>query len=309
MEKFERKKERTVVNQNLQEVRKHGRNGFPFVIYEDDFAHFEQGLICWHWHEEMQISVVKEKAIEFSVAGRSFVLMPGDAVFINSQALHQIKPCVPSDGVIYSYIFKDTFLESDKLSEVYQECMFPILKNRELCMVIKKSEMLGEILTCYQKKEFGYQLKVKALLLELFHQVIRDGVEQTELHTAQEERDIQRVKDTICYIGQNYFEKLTLEEMASHVHISKSELCRCFRRVMKTTPGEYLIHYRIQEAARQLTATSQSITEIAAMCGFDSAGHLGRFFRRYLGKSPGEFRTDRKRMQENEEWTVNEEEQ
>ena len=59
---------------------------------------------------------------------------------------------------------------------------------------------------------------------------------------------------------------------------------------MQTTPMDYLIQYRISEAARLLSSTQEPVTQIAMMTGFDSAGHMGRFFRRQMGCSPREFR-------------------
>lgn len=288
--------DKTVVDNTLQEVKKHGREGFPVAVYEDNFAYFEQGYICWHWHEELQFSVVKHEKIEFSVAGKAFVLQPGDAVFINSQALHQIRPCDPLHGAIYSYIFKASFLEHDVLSEVYQEYIQPILKNRELCIVFMKDQdrkcldLLTEIRTVYEKKQFGYQLRIKSLFGELWWRMAEKNQAQPGIHSPREERDIRRVKEAIAYIDRNYGEKLTLEELSEYVHVSKSELCRCFRRVLHTTPVEYLIQYRVQKAAGMLSDTEETVTQIAVMTGFDSAGHMGRFFRKYMGSSPGAFR-------------------
>lgn len=288
--------DKTVVDNTLREVKQHGREGFPVAVYEDNFAYFEQGYICWHWHEELQFSVVKQENIEFSVAGKAFVLQPGDAVFINSQALHQIRPCSPLHGAIYSYIFKASFLEHDALSEIYQEYIWPILKNRELYIVFMKDkdreclELLSEIRSAYIDKQFGYQLRIKSLFGELWRRMAEKNREQPGIPSPREERDIRRVKEAIAYIDQNYGEKLTLEELSGHVHISKSELCRCFGRVLHTTPMEYLIQYRIQKAAGLLSDTEETVTQIAVMTGFDSAGHMGRFFRKYIGSSPGAFR-------------------
>ena len=287
---------RTIVDSSLQEIKRHGREGFPLAVYEDDFAYFDKGYICWHWHEEFQISVVKQEMIEFDVAGKVFVLEPGDAVFINAQALHQIRPCRPLRGSIYCYIFKPAFLEHDVLSEIYRIYIQPVLKKRELCIVFKKKrdekclKLLDQIRYIYQEESYGYQLRIKGLLCELWYYMAkREEIQEGEL-SAREQRDILRVKEAIRYIDEKFRERVTLDELAGQVHISKSELCRCFGRVLHTTPMEYLIQHRVLEAARLLSDTDQSVTEIAVQTGFDSAGHMGRFFKKYIGNSPREFR-------------------
>ncbi len=290
--------ERTVVDHTLMEIRQHGRKGFPLAVYEDDFAYFDQGCICWHWHEELQFSMVKDKEIEFDVAGKSFVLRPGDAIFINSQALHRIKPCKSMEGAIYSYIFKASFLEHDVMSEIFTEYIQPVLRNKELCLVLYRTHeedsrcltLLDEIRCGYFEKKYAYQLKVKTLIGELWFQMIK-RLDLTQLGlSAKEQRDVERVKIAISYIAGHYMEKISLEKLAEITYISKSELCRCFGRVLKTTPVDYVIQYRIQEAAKLLAQTDDSVTKIAMETGFDSVGHLGRFFKKYMEMTPVEFR-------------------
>ena len=46
----------TLVDSSLRETKMHGTVGFPVGVYLDDFSDFKNGYICWHWHEEIQIS-------------------------------------------------------------------------------------------------------------------------------------------------------------------------------------------------------------------------------------------------------------
>lgn len=43
-------------------------------------------------------------------------------------------------------------------------------------------------------------------------------------------------------------------------------------------------------AAEMLCASQDSITDVALACGFGDAGYFDRMFRRFKGKTPGEFR-------------------
>ena len=46
----------TLVDSSLRETKMHGTVDFPVGVYLDDFSDFKNGYICWHWHEEIQIS-------------------------------------------------------------------------------------------------------------------------------------------------------------------------------------------------------------------------------------------------------------
>ena len=106
-----------------------------------------------------------------------------------------------------------------------------------------------------------------------------------------EERDLERIKEAMTYMQQNFSGKVRLEDVADSLAISKSELCRCFRRILKVSPMEYLIQFRLEEAGRQLLSTDKSVTQIALETGFDSPSHLGRFFLKEFGCTPRQYRT------------------
>ena len=50
----------TLVDSSLRETKMHGTVDFPVGVYLDDFSDFKNGYICWHWHEEIQISWIIE---------------------------------------------------------------------------------------------------------------------------------------------------------------------------------------------------------------------------------------------------------
>lgn len=291
-------KSRTVTDQNLQEMRQHGTKDFPLGVYLDDFAEFEQGMIPWHWHEEMQFDLVVEGKIRFQIGSKSFVLTEGQAIFINTGVLHQIFPAEGAEGKIYAYVLRDSLLESDVLSAVYSRCLSPVVKGQTDCIVFEGKDenegravsYLKQIRDSFFLEENGYQIEVKGLLCCLWSCLLKKEQWAAMPVSAREHRDMERVKAAITLIHNHYEEALSLEEIAAQAAVSKSELCRCFRRVMDVTPYEYLIQYRIQRASERLRQTDENILEISLQCGFDSIGHMGRYFRKYCGCSPSAFR-------------------
>ncbi len=284
----EQEKQRTIRDKNLQEVRQHGTKDFPLAVYMDDFAEFEQGRIPWHWHDEVQFDVVLEGCIQFQIGSKLFELSEGQAIFINSGVLHQI----------VAYVLRSGLLEADRLSAVYQNCLVPILKGQIDCIVFQQIErldktilaLLGEIKELYQTKGVGWQIEVKGLLCCIWSNLLKKEKQERGIVSTKEHRDMDRVKTAITFMQSHYQEALSLAQIAESTALSRSELCRCFRRVMGITPYEYLIQYRVQEAAKKIRQTDGRILDIALSCGFDSLGHMGRYFRKYCGCAPSSFR-------------------
>jgi AraC-like DNA-binding protein len=72
--------------------------------------------------------------------------------------------------------------------------------------------------------------------------------------------------------------------------VSKSHLCRVFKKATGQTASQYLNHVRIERACRMLAETDIPIEEIAFASGFNNPSYFFRVFRKEVGKLPLEWR-------------------
>ncbi|MDV2077433.1 choline metabolism transcriptional regulator GbdR [Marinobacter xestospongiae] len=84
----------------------------------------------------------------------------------------------------------------------------------------------------------------------------------------------------------NIEEPLELQELAMLAAVSRRQLERLFLKHLGCTPSRYYLKLRLDRARRLLKQTSCSVVEIAAMCGFVSATHFSRCYRKYMGAAP-----------------------
>lgn len=92
------------------------------------------------------------------------------------------------------------------------------------------------------------------------------------------------------YIGQNYSYRITVEEIADHVNVSRSCLFRAFKKAYGCSAQDYLLRIRLQAATDYLCTTDLSITEIAYSCGFTDANHFSKIFMKKKNMSPSHYR-------------------
>ena len=78
--------------------------------------------------------------------------------------------------------------------------------------------------------------------------------------------------------------------LAAAGNISKSECCRFFKKVMRQTPFEYLLRYRIQKSVPLLLSAEMNVTEVAEAVGFVGPSYYSEIFRRWMDCSPTEYR-------------------
>lgn len=93
------------------------------------------------------------------------------------------------------------------------------------------------------------------------------------------------------YIHHHFEEDLTLREIARAADIGERECLRCFQRTIQLSPMQYLLKYRIMRGADLLLQNpSDSISEIASLCGFDSPSNFAKMFKRFYSTTPREYR-------------------
>jgi len=85
----------------------------------------------------------------------------------------------------------------------------------------------------------------------------------------------------------------TVDELASHVGLSRSALAERFAAVIGQPPMQYLTQWRLQIAADLLHNTRRAIAVIAADVGYDSEAAFSRAFKRELGAAPATWRRAR----------------
>lgn len=92
------------------------------------------------------------------------------------------------------------------------------------------------------------------------------------------------------YIRTNYGSKLSLDSLASQMHLSKEYLCRYFKKITGAKISDYITEVRMEKAMEMLRTTSHSVADIGAYCGYSSISSFQRSFKKYTGVSPNEYR-------------------
>ncbi len=99
-----------------------------------------------------------------------------------------------------------------------------------------------------------------------------------------------RVAAAVRAMEQHIEEPLAMPQVASAAGVSLRRLQSLFLETLKVTPHAYYSALRLNVARRTLIETRQSVAEIAAACGFNSAAVFARAYRGEYGESPSETR-------------------
>ncbi|HIV96591.1 MAG TPA: helix-turn-helix domain-containing protein [Candidatus Agathobaculum stercoravium] len=98
---------------------------------------------------------------------------------------------------------------------------------------------------------------------------------------------------TTAYIKEHLTDKLTLDQAAEQVYLSKSYFCRIIKDELGCTFTEYVNRLRIDRSKTLLRSTGMPIAEIACAVGFDDQSYFTRIFKKQTGIAPGKYREQR----------------
>ena len=90
-------------------------------------------------------------------------------------------------------------------------------------------------------------------------------------------------------IEANFKEKLSVEELATKVHLNSRSFLRRFKKATFNTPLEYIQRVKIEFAKKQLERTSKTVFQVMYDTGYNDDKAFRKTFRKYSGMSPKEY--------------------
>ena len=105
-----------------------------------------------------------------------------------------------------------------------------------------------------------------------------DSVTETEINKSLDSR-------IISYINRHLADDITLDDICDRFYISKTHLCRIFKKATASTVGEYITVKRLVNA-RQLILSGTPPTKAYLQCGFRDYSVFYRAYKKKYGVPP-----------------------
>lgn len=289
-----------ITNQFQKELKQHGNEQFPFLVSYQKLSEYESGSFMWHWHPEIEITYVQKGTMCYKVNHMVYHLKEGDIVFNNSGALHSgtmenQKDCayipVTFDSRLIYGFFQST-VNSKYVDPVIQDSMLPAI-----CIDQSEPwhkpfrEYLLRIIDLDEKKPDFYELDI-TICLQSMWRLLLEHITYEPQTSRENSLEYDRIKKILSYIEENYQNKITLNDIAGHIHLCESECTRLFKRHMNTTLFAFLQEYRI-ERSLEFLQDDQPVSAVADKAGFSDPNYYSKVFAKIKGCSPREYRNHR----------------
>ena len=95
---------------NFEDYFEHTNMDYPVGVYYVDMHRMFMDSVRTHWHDAMEIDLLRSGSAVFQIGEEEYTLNEGSAIWINQGRLHSIKPADERECVILSILFHPAYL-------------------------------------------------------------------------------------------------------------------------------------------------------------------------------------------------------
>ncbi|MBO6165828.1 MAG: AraC family transcriptional regulator [Eubacterium sp.] len=282
-----------VKREDGSEIVNYDNPSFPSYIYDGWVAPHVTWERVPHFHEDLEIVAVKSGNMAYSVNGKTVMLSPGDTIVVNSNQIHY-SMCINDEVARYViFVVHPSIMMSSV--EVEMQAVRPIIENKDLSFIrFRKNNEYSEdvfniMLQLPEIRNDAFQ--VTRHLFDLWDYLLKSGsrYQMIDENTSFDPR-MNLFKSMMYYISESYKDNITLAKIADSAHISKSLCNNLFNQYVGESPINYVMHFRCRKVAEYLRSSPMSLSDIAAITGFNGVSYMSEVFRKYFDSSPSEYR-------------------
>ena len=281
---------------SYNELKERGTVDFPIELYNIDKSHSNYEMVS-HWHNEFEIIRIVKGKMNVKLNNHSYIANAGDIFFVNPETIHSAMPDYDTGDCVYQCLdFSINFL-----SVFCDGCryFFEGIQNSE-CVIneyvsannVEISTAVNKVFDAMAHRSSGYKFSVIGEMYLLFGKIIDLHLytDISSVSAISPDKNVHKLKKALVYLRDNFDKQITLEDMSMAAEMSPKYFCYFFKEMTRKSPVEYLNTYRIEKASRYLLNSSESVTDISFMCGFNDLSYFIKTFKAYKGITPAKFR-------------------
>ncbi len=241
-----------------------------------------------HLHDFYEIYVNLSGDVSFLVEDTLYPIRRGDIVVTRPNELHK---CIyHSDGIHEHFCIWLNALpaESEYLHREFHKQTLVVLSREDKTRLIELCFDLHRIEPTDEMQRF----RAAARFFEVLDIICANR------QSVPVSQDLPKsFSEIVDYITTHYSEpSCTVSLLCENFYISKSTLCRLFRRYFQLSPSDYIESKRFSEAKKKLVA-GLSVQDACFGCGFSDCSYFILRFRKKFGMTPYRFQREQLRAQ------------
>lgn len=237
----------------------------------------ETGTSWPHYHSLYEIYFMLEGNCIYIIDDKVYNVQEGDIVVIPGGTIHHTK----YDDINHSRILINCTCEYIPAS-----VQSGISSGNYL---YRNPFVTEEVKRIFEKTEAEYKLSDRfsdEILVCLVHSLFYLLLRNSDSCVAVDDGN-KVIEQAVAYIREHFSSDITLSSLAKRFSVSPEHFSRMFKKETGLGFSKYLNSLRLQYAEHLLRSSeSQSITQIAEICGFEDSNYFSKKFKELYGVSP-----------------------
>lgn len=269
--------------------------GLPMIGFIAATDGFEAGRVSWHSHRQFEVLMALRGATEYEFRNGGRAALAGDHfLVVPPRMVHRAARDVREPTVICAISFdanaaspgrgpftkKELVWMGERLGSTRPVARPMNARLRRMAHAFHQAVRSHPVVKPPLDALAAMRLQAAALLLE----ITRHSGESSGNPTAK------AIALAVDHMERNYADGLQMDDVAEAADCSRSRLFALFKRETGMSPNDWLQRLRVKKAVELLTATNRPLVDIALSVGFASQQYFCHVFRKYTGKTPGEYR-------------------
>ena len=235
----------------------------------------------FHIHDKCEIYYFVRGEAEYLVEGSIYPLTRGSTLIMRPGESHRVKILGKNTYERYAINFPlsvfDSFDPKRTLMRPFTDR--PLGKRNHYTPDVTQNLFSG---MCLDKLDiYSRKVRIMTALVILSDCIGREFSRSVPVH----DEKVTAAEEIINYINTHLFDEMSVDSLAAHFYLSRSQFSRIFRQATGASPWDYIIAKRLI-AAKEMISNGTSASNAAACCGF---GDYSCFYRAYVkrfGNSP-----------------------
>lgn len=256
----------------------------PRVVFSGTLDVSEDWSARVHRHNFCEIMYINRGACTIKIENEQYSVKVGDIVVYNSGVFHEEASLGGELSVLFFAV------DNLQIPGLTEGCIVPL----DACPIIEAGSyddvlkaFLSVMVDELTQKNAHYKAISTHIATMFCYYILR-------LYDVKVEnpRHVEISNEAMRYIEDNYKSDISLDTIASSVHLSKHHFVRIFKETQGISPMKYLLRVRLLAAKDLLGRTELSIGEIATAVGYEHALTFSRVFKNSEDISPTEYRNN-----------------
>lgn len=241
---------------------------------------------CFTQENRVQLILVLKGEITITVeGGATQIMLENQPQVINCNNAWHVSG---NEDNILAIISISPFLLFNQAGEL-NPYFFNIEENKAPGQAVRIAERIRDVAILWLKQNNDtWRLEAIRNLLEVFcilHQYFKISISVNQTNQMSS-----RISKAVSWIREHYREDLTLNQIATKLHVTSSHLSRRFSAEVGMSFRTYLANIRFEHAVKEIAFTARPVGQIVSDNGFCSLHRFSVLFRQRFGLSPGKWR-------------------